>query len=229
MGFVLPWWLPELVDQTQTVSSEEAKAMTRRLAREERIENLARLPGGEPRSIPAYNSCGLGMIGSERAGAEALRLLAPDFRAVKVRLGYPDVKTDVDVVRAVKRAVGDNIELMSDYNQSLTVAEAFKRTEALAGEGLYWVEEPTFADDFAGHAQSRTQTFFSSTCLGKTGAGGVAGSKIASGWWPENFQTIAAAAAQSISSGASGPISVSKSLSPRLASGSVRESFSCEP
>lgn len=123
MGFVLPLWLPELVDQTQTVSSEEAKAMTRRLAREERIENLARLPGGEPRSIPAYNSCGLGMIGSERAGAEALRLLAPDFRAVKVRLGYPDVKTDVDVVRAVKRAVGDNIELMSDYNQSLTVAE----------------------------------------------------------------------------------------------------------
>lgn len=119
---------------------------------------LARLLGGEPRPIPAYNSCGLGMIGSERAGAEALRLLAPGFRAVKVRLGYPDVKTDVDVVRAVKRAVGDGIELMSDYNQSLTVAEALKRTEALAGEGLYWVEEPTLADDFAGHAQIRNKS-----------------------------------------------------------------------
>jgi mandelate racemase len=33
-----------------------------------------------------------------------------------------------------------------------------RRTEALAGEGLYWVEEPTSADDYAGHADIRRKT-----------------------------------------------------------------------
>ncbi|MEW5881843.1 MAG: enolase C-terminal domain-like protein [Pseudomonadota bacterium] len=118
---------------------------------------LARALGGSPRPIPAYNSCGLGMIGPERVAAEAERLAAPGFRAIKVRLGYPDVKTDIAVVRAVKRAVGEGVKLMSDYNQALAVPEAAERVRALDGEGLYWIEEPTFADDYAGHAQIRAK------------------------------------------------------------------------
>jgi mandelate racemase len=115
---------------------------------------LARLLGGTPRPIPAYNSCGLGIIGAERAAAEAQQL-ADGFSAIKVRLGYADAKADVEVVRAVRRSIGDHVHLMSDYNQSLTVAEAVVRVEALAGEGLYWVEEPTSADDYEGHARIR--------------------------------------------------------------------------
>ncbi len=37
IGFVPPLWQPELVDEIQTVATEEAKAMARRLAREEGI------------------------------------------------------------------------------------------------------------------------------------------------------------------------------------------------
>jgi mandelate racemase len=118
---------------------------------------LARLLGGQPRKVPAYNSCGLGMIGSERAAEEAQELLAPGFGAVKVRLGYPEPKEDVEVVRAVKRAVGEDVVLMSDYNQSLSVTEASRRTAALDDEGLYWIEEPTRADDYSGHAQIRCE------------------------------------------------------------------------
>jgi mandelate racemase len=47
---------------------------------------------------------------------------------------------------------------MSDYNQSLSVAEALRRCEALADEGLVWVEEPTRADDYDGHAQIRRKS-----------------------------------------------------------------------
>jgi mandelate racemase len=119
---------------------------------------LARLLGGVPRPIPAYNSCGLGMIGSERAAAEAEQLAAPGFAAIKVRLGYPDLKADIDVVRAVRRSIGDEVQLMSDYNQALSVSEAVRRIDALTGEGLYWVEEPTLADDFSGHAQIRDKS-----------------------------------------------------------------------
>jgi len=116
---------------------------------------LARLLGGEPRKVPAYNSCGLGLIGAERAAEEALELVAPGFGAVKVRLSYPTVNTDVEVVRAVKASIGEDVALMSDYNQSLSVAEAGRRAAALEGEGLYWIEEPTRADDYSGHARLR--------------------------------------------------------------------------
>ncbi len=116
---------------------------------------LARLLGGAPRPIPAYNSKGLGIIGADKAGAEAAELLAEGFRAVKVRLGYPEVATDVAVVRAVRQAVGEDTPVMSDYNQSLSVAQAQQRLRHLDAEGLYWVEEPTRFDDYAGHASIR--------------------------------------------------------------------------
>ena len=119
---------------------------------------LATLLGGGPRKIPAYNSCGLGMIGAERAAEEAQELVAPGFSAIKVRLGYPQLKTDLEVVRVIRDSVDDDVALMSDYNQSLSVAEARRRAAALEDEGLYWIEEPTRADDYSGHAQVRRGT-----------------------------------------------------------------------
>ena len=116
---------------------------------------LVRLLGGEPCRIPAYNSCGLGLIGAERAAEEAQELLAPGFGAIKVRLGYPELKTDLEVVRAIRSSVDEEVVLMSDYNQSLSVTEASRRAAALEGESLYWIEEPTRADDYTGHARIR--------------------------------------------------------------------------
>ena len=124
------------------------------LARAARLP-LARLLGGELNPIPAYNSNGLGIIGPERAADEARELIEGGFTAMKVRLGYPSVADDIAVVRAVRDAVGKDVRLMSDYNQSLTVPEAQQRVQALAGEGLYWIEEPTRWDDYAGHARIR--------------------------------------------------------------------------
>src|ERR671921_1623924 len=80
------------------------------------------------------------------------------FSAIKVRLGYQELKTDLEVVRAIRNSVGEEVVLMSDYNQSLSVAEAGRRAAALEDEGLYWIEEPTRADDYAGHAQIRLDT-----------------------------------------------------------------------
>lgn len=119
---------------------------------------LVRLLGGESRKIPAYNSCGLGMIGPGRAAEEAQELLDTGFGAIKVRLGYQELKTDLEVVRAVRSSVGKEVVLMADYNQSLSVAEASRRVAALEDEGLYWIEEPTRADDYSGHAQIRQDT-----------------------------------------------------------------------
>lgn len=116
---------------------------------------LARALGGALHKIPAYNSCGLGMIGTSRVAAEAAALVDQGFAAIKVRLGYADLATDLAVVRAVRRAIGDAILLMSDYNQALSVPEACRRIAALDAEGLAWIEEPCLADDYAGYATVR--------------------------------------------------------------------------
>src|ERR1700760_3158365 len=55
---------------------------------------LVRLLGGVVKPVPAYQSRGLGIIGPEKAGEEAARLI-PGFRAIKARLGYPDLETDL--------------------------------------------------------------------------------------------------------------------------------------
>jgi len=62
------------------------------------------------------------------------------------------VQEDVAVVRAMRKAAGDDMAIMVDYNQCLTPAEAIERLRVLDDEGLTWVEEPTLAHDYAGHA-----------------------------------------------------------------------------
>jgi mandelate racemase len=115
---------------------------------------LARILGVEPKPIPAYNSCGLGLTGDLGAlAAEAETLLAAgNFGAVKLRLGYPTVAGDIAAVQAVRKRIGDTVKLMVDYNQALTLEEAQTRGRALDAEDIYWLEEPIRHDDYAGAA-----------------------------------------------------------------------------
>jgi mandelate racemase len=113
---------------------------------------LAAMLGAAPRPIPAYNSCGLGLMAPEAAADEAELLLAGGFKAVKLRLGYPTLAEDLRVTRAVRRRIGDAVSVMVDYNQALTVAQALERGRALAAEGIAWIEEPIRHDDLAGCA-----------------------------------------------------------------------------
>lgn len=112
---------------------------------------LVTLLGGSPRGIPAYNSLGMG--GAEAAASEVAESVEAGFAAAKIKIGYPDVKQDLEAIRAARRAASDDFQLMADYNQSLSVPEAIRRIRLLDEEGLAWIEEPTRADDFAGHAR----------------------------------------------------------------------------
>lgn len=116
---------------------------------------LVRLLGAEPKPIPAYNSCGLGLMDDLGALAvEAEKLLAVgNFRAVKLRLGYPTPERDIAAVHAVRQRIGDAVHLMIDYNQALSVDEALARGRVLDAENIYWLEEPIRHDDYAGAAR----------------------------------------------------------------------------
>ena len=113
---------------------------------------LVEFLGGTRRPIPAYNSCGLGLMPAAALADEAEQLLAGGFSAVKLRLGYPTLEEDIAALHAVKRRVPAAIRIMVDFNQALTVDEALRRGRALDDEGVYWIEEPVRHDDYRGAA-----------------------------------------------------------------------------
>ncbi len=114
---------------------------------------LVTLLGGAPRRIRAYNSNGLGLMAPEAAADEAEKLLEGGFRAVKLRLGYPTLAADLAAVRAARKRLPDGVELMVDFNQALSLAEALERGRAIDSEGIAWIEEPIRHDDFRGCAE----------------------------------------------------------------------------
>ena len=94
---------------------------------------LARLLGGTLKPIPAYGATGYdGVDGSARVAAQWAER---GIKGVKAKIGYPDMHEDLAVVRAMRRAVGDEVSLMVDYNQSLTPTDAIERLHRLDGEG----------------------------------------------------------------------------------------------
>jgi mandelate racemase len=113
--------------------------------------SLVRLLGGLERPIRCYGA--VGYDGPEGAARAAERWAERGIRTVKAKVGYPTVQEDAAVVRAMRKAVGPDLGIMVDYNQCLTPTEAVERMRIMDGEGLIWVEEPTLAHDYAGHAR----------------------------------------------------------------------------
>jgi mandelate racemase len=112
--------------------------------------SLARLLGAEPRPQRVYGAVGYdGVNGSARTAESWARR---GVTGIKAKIGYPTVAEDVAVIRAMRAAVGPDMAIMVDYNQCLTPPEAVERMRLLDEEGLAWVEEPTRAHDYAGHA-----------------------------------------------------------------------------
>jgi mandelate racemase len=112
--------------------------------------SLVELLGGVAKPIPAYGA--IGYDGVDVCARGAAEWVARGFKGVKAKIGYPTVHEDLAVIRAIRKAVGDGVAIMVDYNQCLTPAEAVQRLRVLDGEGLTWVEEPTLAHDYTGHA-----------------------------------------------------------------------------
>jgi mandelate racemase len=112
--------------------------------------SLVRLLGGSEKPISAYGAVGYDGVSGSAKVAEAWATRG--FTGVKAKIGYPSVQEDVAVIRAIRQAVGEAVAIMVDYNQCLTPSEAVQRLRFLDEEGVTWVEEPTLAHDFAGHA-----------------------------------------------------------------------------
>ncbi|MFK8081884.1 MAG: enolase C-terminal domain-like protein [Granulosicoccus sp.] len=112
---------------------------------------LCHLLGGATRPVMAY--AGVGYDGEVESARQSERWAKLGYRGVKAKVGYPTVSEDLKVVRAVRAAVGPDVDLMVDYNQSLSPVEAIQRLSVLDEEGLLWIEEPVLAHDYVNTAR----------------------------------------------------------------------------
>ena len=97
-------------------------------------------------------------IETEALVEDALLAQAEGFRGSKVKIGRPHVSEDLARLSAVRAAVGDGYEIMTDCNQGFTVDEAIRRAGRLGALDLAWIEEPLAADDIDGHVRLSSAT-----------------------------------------------------------------------
>jgi mandelate racemase len=115
---------------------------------------VVELLGGEAKPVWAYDSYGMvDPVGDAKAIEHSM---AQGFRAIKIKLGDPDVQRDIHVTREIRQMIGPKTALMVDFNQSLQPTEAIRRIRLLEPFDLHWVEEPVAAEDLQGHALVRT-------------------------------------------------------------------------
>src|SRR5262245_14226449 len=70
-----------------------------------------------------------------------------------MKVHSPDPRVNRQRVEAVRKALGDGVQMMVDVNQKLDVPAAIRQAELLEDLGLVWYEEPALADDIAACAE----------------------------------------------------------------------------
>ena len=74
------------------------------------------------------------------------------FNAVKIKVGHPDLSTDISRVQAVRHAIGPETVFMVDANYSYSVKQAINAAKRFEDYNIHWFEEPIIPDDFMGYA-----------------------------------------------------------------------------
>lgn len=107
------------------------------------------LLGAHADRAPVYGSGGFLPYSVDQIVAEAEMFRALGCRHYKFKIGRPDVMENVERVRRVREAVGDDMELLVDANQRWDMATNIRVGRMLEEFGLYWYEEPVLADNIA--------------------------------------------------------------------------------
>jgi len=117
--------------------------------------SVAKLIGSHRDSVRCYDTT-VGFLSSETATiiAASERSLARGMGGIKLKVGG-EPREDVARVRAVRRALGEDVALMVDANQAWDRAKAKRIGRRLEEFDLTWIEEPVDAHDVAGHAALR--------------------------------------------------------------------------
>jgi len=118
---------------------------------------LSKLVGGCRERVPTYASGAL-MRGFslEHVAKAGQKLVANGFRQMKTQLALPGDTSpgrEVERIRVIREAVGDNIDLMCDINQRWDVRQAISIGKRVEQYHLFWLEDVVAHDDYPGMAR----------------------------------------------------------------------------
>ena len=105
---------------------------------------LYRLLGGYTNQVPAYVTGGYYTPGRgiPELVLECQEYVEAGYRAVKLKVGGATLEEDVTRVKAVRQALGDDINIMLDANRAWDVKTAIEAAHRFADYHPRWIEEP---------------------------------------------------------------------------------------
>ena len=116
---------------------------------------LYRLLGGAAKAVPAYaGGVALGYQPPDDLVAEARMHVEAGYRAVKLRIG-DTVRDDIARMEAVRRAFGEELDILADANTAYRLEDARRVMPAMDSLDMGWLEEPFPPHDRRAYAQAR--------------------------------------------------------------------------
>jgi L-talarate/galactarate dehydratase len=114
---------------------------------------LAKLLGAHRDSVACYNTSG-GFFSSplQEIIENAHNSLERGIGGIKIKVGQPDPRIDLNRVEAIRAELSDDVALMVDANQQWDRVSALRVGRQLERYGLTWIEEPLDCYDAEGHA-----------------------------------------------------------------------------
>lgn len=114
--------------------------------------SLAKLLGAQRNEVRCYNTSGGYLQASvDEIIDKSKASLARGIGGIKMKVGHPDRRQDLQRVDAIRKALGDDTPLMVDVNQQWDRTTALRMGMAMEQYNLQWIEEPLDAYDVEGH------------------------------------------------------------------------------
>ncbi len=117
-----------------------------------------KLLGACRESVPVYGSGGWLSYSVDQLLDEVTSYVKRGFKAVKIKVGSQNRSKDIARVKAVRDAIGGEVRLMVDANQSWSPHEAIAFSRAILDYDIAWLEEPISKDDVEGYARVASGT-----------------------------------------------------------------------
>lgn len=113
---------------------------------------LYKLWGAARSEAPVYGSGCYRGLHKDGMIEKAHRYIKQGFKAIKMQVAWEHTPAeDIANVRAMREAIGPDIDIMIDVNRGWTADLAIATARQFEDCNIYWLEEPVPVDDFEGY------------------------------------------------------------------------------
>ncbi|RZM04918.1 MAG: mandelate racemase/muconate lactonizing enzyme family protein, partial [Pedobacter sp.] len=113
--------------------------------------------GASRTQVPIYGSGGWISYSIDELLDEVTTYKKRGFKAVKIKVGKPDWREDLERLKIIRERLGDGINIMMDANQGMNVANALQLAREAKNLHINWFEEPIVNNNYQGYELLKNQ------------------------------------------------------------------------